>query len=140
MKKTIISMLLLAAFVSPASAKVRSRVNSRQVPYMQNSAIDHSKDVAFTAGMPVASPAPDADFTMGQSATAMSPVAGKTLYYTYDLNGVTVHGRYAQVDMNGSYQGKDNPSWDGPEANKYRNMRAYNESEPLPPNSGNRSK
>ena len=140
MKRTLVSILLLAGLVSPAAAKMKSKAtrNSGHIPYMQNPNIDHTKDVAYSARWAdrAVSPAPDASFVIGATYYPTSSLRGKTYFYSYNLDGYTLYGRYAQVRMNAPYMGMDAPSWDGPEKNKYRNMRANNESEPLPSNHG----
>jgi hypothetical protein len=139
MKRTIVSILLLAGLVSPAAAKMKSKAkNSGHIPYALNPNIDHSKDVAYSAAWAhkAVSPSPDANFAVTNIEALPTAMPGKTYFYSYGLNGFTLYGRYAQVRMNAPYMGMDAPSWDGPEKNKYRNMRANNESEPLPSNHG----
>jgi hypothetical protein len=138
MKKILVSILMIGSLAIPASAKIKSKAkkSSGHIPYALNPAIDHSKDVAYSAHWAdqAQSPAPDAKFSVGPNDAAyISPLLGKTYYY--NLKNFTYYAAYP-VSMNGPYQGKDAPSFDGVIKNKYRNMRASNESEPLPPNHG----
>lgn len=139
MKKVIVSILMIAGIAGTADAKMKAKAKkpAGQVPYSQNVGIDHSKDGAFSekwAGQ-AQSPAPDANFAMGANQQAAPMLPGRTNYYGYPLTGVTKYGNYP-VSMNAPYQGQDAPSYDGAAKNAYRNMRANNESEPLPSNNG----
>lgn len=136
MKKILISCLMIGAFALPASAKSKVKSSSSgHIPYMENPNIDHSKDVAYSAQWAdqAVSPAPEADFRLGAVPSISPSLYGKTYYYT--LENFTYYGSYP-VSMNAPYQGKDAPSYDGADRNAYRNMRANNESEKLPPNNG----
>ena len=136
MKKILISCLMIGAFALPASAKSKAKAkNTGHVPYAENPVIDHSKDVAFSANWAdqAVSPARNADFRMDAVPVESPALYGKTYFYT--LENFTFYGAYP-VSMNAPYLGKDAPSYDGAAKNAYRNMRANNESEPLPPNNG----
>jgi hypothetical protein len=139
MKKVIVSILMIGSLAIPASAKMKSRATKAngQVPYALNPNIDHSKDVAYSSQWEgqAQSPAPDAEFRLGvaQAQYTSPALRGKT--YSYSLNNYTLYGSYP-VSMNAPYLGMDAPSYDGAARNAYRNMRANNESEPLPANDG----
>ncbi len=129
MKKLIVSLLLIGAAAIPASAasKMKSKAHRADV--------DHSHDQAYSAqwANQAVSPTPDADFSVGAANAARPYLMGQTMYY--GLNNFTLIGTTAAA-MNAPYQGGYAPSWDGPAKNAYRNMRANNESEPLPANDG----
>jgi hypothetical protein len=135
MKKIIVSILMIGGFMIPASAKIKAKKKASHIPYYQNPVIDHSYDKAYSAQWAYAakSPAPDADFRIGAVNYLSPALRGKTYYYS--LENFTLYGAYP-VSMNAPYQGKDAPSYDGADRNAYRNIRANNESEPLPPNDG----
>jgi hypothetical protein len=139
MKKILVSILMIGTIAIPATAKIKAKAkNSGHIPYALNPVIDHSKDVAYSAQWAdqAQSPAPDADFSAnGNTAPAYtSPgVYGGTQYYT--LKNFTLYAAHP-VSMNAPYLGGDAPSYDGAAKNAYRNMRANNESEPLPANDG----
>lgn len=140
MKKVIVSILMIGGLIIPASAKIKAKAKAKasgHVPYALNPNIDHSKDVAYSAQWAdqAQSPAPDANFRMDVAAAEYTSPAlrGKTYYYS--LSNYTLYGSYP-VSMNAPYMGKDAPSYDGAAKNAYRNLRANNESEPLPANNG----
>ena len=130
---------MIGSIAIPATAKIKAKAKkSGHIPYALNPAIDHSKDVAYSAHWAdqAQSPAPDADFSANGAASPsfVYPSAyGKTQYYT--LKNFTLYASQP-VSMNAPYMGGDAPSYDGAANNAYRNMRANNESEPLPPNNG----
>ena len=129
MKKILVSLLLVSTAAFSASAASKMKKN-------RGFYIDHSKDVAYSAAWAdkAVSPAPDANFALGSGDELLGKyLKGDTWYY--GLNNFTLHGVTA-VNMNAPYYGGEAPSWDGPVRNNYRNMRAYNESEPLPSNAG----
>jgi hypothetical protein len=130
MKKLLVSLMLLSTAAISASAASKMKKNN-------GVQIDRSKDHAYSANWAhkAQSPDPDVSFQLG-SGTAYRPyMQGKTLYY--GLSNFTLYGATA-VNMNGPYLGADAPSYDGAAKNAYRNMRANNESERLPDNSGSR--
>jgi hypothetical protein len=133
MKKILVSLLLIgaAAFQADAASKTKVKARHNRQPFY----IDHSYDVAYSSRWAdqAKSPDPDADFTIGNGNAYRQFMKGGTTYY--GLRNFTVHGIMA-VSMNAPYEGHDAPSWDGPVRNNYRNIRAYNESEPLPSNDG----
>ena len=137
MKKVIVSILMIGALAIPASAKMKSKATraNGHVPYALNQGIDHSKDVAYSAQWAdqAQSPAPDAEFVIGNDQPVSPAKPGRTTYYS--LKNFTLYGSYP-VSMNAPYQGSDAPSYDGATKNAYRNIRANNESEPLPANDG----
>jgi len=138
MKKIIVSILMIGAFAIPASAKIKSKVKKTgHIPYHENPAIDHSKDVAYSAqwAHEAQSPAPNVDFSVDATQPVTPYLTGRTTYY--GLKNFTLHGAFP-VSMNAPYLGMDAPSYDGADKNAYRNMRANNESEPLPPNNGSK--
>jgi hypothetical protein len=139
MKKILICGLMIGALALPATAKTKAKARTGHIPYMENPNIDHSKDVAYSANWAdqAVSPSPSADFRMGAVPVESPALYGKTYFYT--LENFTLYGSYP-VSMNAPYQGKDAPSYDGANRNAYRNMRANNESEPLPPNDGETKK
>jgi hypothetical protein len=130
MKKILVSLLLLSTAAFQADAASKSKAKHRSNTY-----IDHSYDEAYSArwAATAQSPSADADFRLGQGNAARSYVNRGTRYY--GLNNYTVYGATA-VSMTAPYDGREAPSWDGPVKNRYRNLRAYNESEPIPSNSG----
>lgn len=133
MKKILVSLLFISAATFQANAASKTKAKARHQG--QPAYIDHSYDEAFSSRWAdrAQSPAPGADFTIGKG-TAYGPfLHGRTNYY--GLNNYTIYGATA-VSMNAPYEGHDAPSWDGPIRNNYRNIRAYNTSEPLPPNDG----
>ena len=136
MKKIIVVLIMLAGFAGTANAKVKSK-SKKQVPYAQNPAIDHSKDIAYSAQWvdKAVSPAPNADFSMDLP-VYIPAITGRTFYYGYPLANFTRYGNRKQVSMNAAYQGDFSPAWDGPLKNEYRNRRANNTTIPLPPNDG----
>ncbi len=130
MKKLIVSLLLIGAAAIPASAASKMKAK-------HSANIDRSHDRAYSADWAgqATSPAPDADFTVGSGKAYRPYLMGQTMYY--GLNNFTLYGATA-ASMNAQYQGAASPAWDGPAKNAYRNMRANNESEPLPANDGSR--
>ena len=130
MKKILASLSLIIVASIPASA-------ASKIKRANNAHIDRSMDEAYSAkwAHKAQSPEPQADFTIGTGNAYRPYMSGKTLYY--GLSNFTLHGATA-VHMNAPYQGGDAPSYDGAARNAYRNMRANNESEPLPDNSGSR--
>ena len=130
MKKILVSLLLIGVAAIPASAASKMKKKANQ-PFR----VDRSKDVAYSAAWAdkAVSPAPGTNFAIGSSDVVGRYLKGDTWYY--GLNNFTLHGVTA-VAMDAPYNGMDAPSWDGPVRNNYRNMRAYNESEPLPSNAG----
>ena len=139
MKKVIVSILMIGGLVIPASARMKAKAKKAgNVPYAENQAIDHSKDVAYSAQWAdqAISPAQDADFRMGaEQSINPAVVVGRTYYYSYPLSNYTLYSSQP-VTMNAPYMGQDAPSYDGAARNAYRNIRANNESEVLPSNSG----
>jgi hypothetical protein len=129
MKKILVSLLLISTAAFQATAASKSKVRHHN-PY-----IDHSYDEAYSArwAATAQSPAPDVDFSLTQGNGGRSYVNRGTRYY--GLNNYTIYGATA-VSMTAPYDGREAPSWDGPVKNRYRNLRAYNESEPIPSNSG----
>ena len=140
MKKILVSILMIGSLAIPATAKIKAKAKKAggHVPYALNPVIDHSKDVAYSAhwAHEAQSPAPDADFSADAKPAipyTAAGVYGKTQYYT--LKNFTLYAAHP-VSMNAPYEGGDAPSYDGAAKNAYRNMRANNESEPLPANDG----
>jgi hypothetical protein len=132
MKKILFSLLFISVATFQADAASKNKAKSKAY-------VDHSMDEAYSAkwAHKATSPAADADFTVGTGRSLRPWLGGRTMYY--GLNNFTVYGTTA-VNMNAPYQGGYAPSWDGPERNAARNIRANNESEPLPPNDGNNSR
>ena len=137
---------MIGTLAIPAAAKIKAKAKkSGHIPYALNPVIDHSKDVAYSAHWAdqAQSPPRDVDFSINainnsaNSTANLIPrgVYGKTYYY--NLNNFTLYGSYP-VSMNAPYLGGDAPSYDGAAKNAYRNMRANNESEPLPANDGSK--
>lgn len=101
---------------------------------------DHSLDVAYSpewreavareTSQDIVSPR---SITPRRTTYWQAPVAGPY----YNMGGYTVYGRSVTgVNRPSAYEGDDAPSYDGPEKNAYRNLRANNTSEPLPANNG----
>ncbi len=140
MKKIIAAVLMIAGFATAAEAKMKAKSKTRQVPYAQNPAIDHRYDGAASDiwAYKAQSPAPDVSFTMGALPTqGAGNVAGRTFFYAYPLSNYTLYGSQP-ASMTAAYEGRFAPSWDGPIRNRARNLRAYNDSEPLPSNAGSK--
>jgi len=129
MKKILVSLMLLSTAAFTANAASKTKVKD------QPAHIDHSMDQAYSArwASEARPPAPGTDFSLADGYVTGSYLKGQTWYY--GLNNFTVHGVMA-VSMDAPYNGHDAPSWDGPEANNYRNTRAYKTNVVLPPNDG----
>ena len=105
---------------------------------------DHSLDVAYS---PEWREAVAGETRQEQDMTSVGPAATtpqRTTYFRaplngpyYNMGGYTVYGRSVTgVNRPSAYEGDDAPTYDGPEKNAYRNLRANNTSEPLPANNG----
>lgn len=130
------------AYTSPGGAMSREqRVSGKACPAA--SCTDHSYDHAYT---PAAADNPvnngvglsNREMLPARSSQAWTPVTTRTRDDAYSMNDYIFYGRYRS---NGNvvpnpYNGDDAPSYDGAAKNAYRNMRANNESEPLPANNG----
>lgn len=101
---------------------------------------DHSLDVAYSpewheavareAGKEMVSPR---SVSLQRTTYWRAPVNGPY----YNMGGYTVYGHSVTgVNRPSAYEGDYAPSYDGPEKNAYRNLRANNTSEPLPANNG----
>lgn len=139
MKKIIAAVLMIAGFATAAEAKLKAKAKSAHVPYAQNTTIDHRYDGAASDAWAhqAQSPDPNVSFAMDRvpSTGTGGAVAGRTFFYAYPLSNYTLYGTQP-ASMTAAYEGQYAPSWDGPVRNRARNLRAYNESEPLPSNSG----
>lgn len=101
---------------------------------------DHSYDQAYSAGRPSAA---KRDMNRGKATTisttnrsnVWTPAPTRLRDDAYSMNDYTFYGRTYKTNPD-PYQGDDAPSYDGPAKNAYRNMRANNESAPLPANNG----
>jgi hypothetical protein len=139
MKKILAAVLMIAGFATAAEAKMKAKAKSG-VSYYQNTNIDHRYDGAASDvwAYKAQSPAPGVNFAAGAMPTqGGGTVAGRTFFYAYPLSNFTKYGTQA-ASMTAAYDGQYAPSWDGPERNRARNIRAYNESEPLPSNAGSK--
>lgn len=142
MKKIIAAVLMIAGFATAAEAKMKAKAKSKHTPYAQNTAIDHRYDGAASDAWAhlAQSPDPNVSFALGALPTSQggTSTAGRTYFYAYPLSNYTLYGTQP-ASMTAAYEGRFAPSWDGPIRNRARNVRAYNESEPLPSNAGNNS-
>lgn len=100
---------------------------------------DHSFDEAYNVsnGAPASSDQAMQSEVVANQRT-WTPVTTRTRDDAYSMNDFTFYGRYNKAG-NGApnpYSGDDAPSYDGAAKNAYRNIRANNDSEPLPANNG----
>ncbi len=96
---------------------------------------DHSYDKAYTGGWKVRSSAVTTrrvELPAAQPSEAWTPAPARLKDDAYSMSNYTIYGRTAPDP----YHGDDAPSYDGAARNAYRNMRANNESAPLPPSTG----
>ena len=142
MKKIIVAALMIAGFATAAEAKVKAKAKSASTPYAENSAIDHRFDGAASDAWAHLAQSPDPNVSFNMNALPVqgkTAVAGRTSFYGFPLSNYTLYGTQP-VSMNAAYEGQYAPSWEGPARNRARNIRAYNESEPLPSNAGTKQK
>jgi hypothetical protein len=100
---------------------------------------DHSYDEAYSGGKPVLKQTgsikivPDA-----RPSTAWNAFTTRNQDNSYSFNDYTYYGRMNRGGNTASdpYNGDNTPAYDGAAKNGYRNMRANNESEPLPASNG----
>jgi len=106
---------------------------------------DHSYDRAYSAGWSTESRTGNRSSTArrmnipeAQPTQAWTPapttVPVKLRDDSYSMSNYTIYGRNSAAPN--PYNGDDAPSYDGAAKNAYRNMRANNESAPLPPSTG----
>lgn len=125
----------------PAGRSMARNSHSRQMVSgksvcMAATCTDHSYDGALSTNWSGQSQSPAPSVVRVSSSPNVRTWGGMRDRH-YDLNNFTVRERHA-ASMNAPYNGYDAPSYDGAAKNKYRNMRANNESEPLPPLDGNK--
>lgn len=131
MKKMMMSLLTATLLAVPAMAQS----NGTRGVCPANSCTDHSYDEAYSARWADQAQSPRSSVVRVSSSPNVRTWGGmRDRHYT--LNDFTVRERYP-ASMNAPYNGADAPSYDGAAKNMYRNMRANNTSEPLPPNTGN---
>ena len=130
----MLSMLLAAGFSVPALAQSNNRNSTGECP--AQTCTDHSYDHAYSAKWAgqAQSPAPGTVVRLNSQPNIRTWGGMRDRHY--NMEDFTVRGRYRNANMSSPYRGEDAPSYDGPARNAYRNIRANNTSEPLPPNNG----
>lgn len=103
---------------------------------------DHSYDKAFSADArnmnyrsSTARNARKIEIPAARPSEIWTPAPTRNRDDAYSMSNYTIYSRQYK-DNPDPYNGDDAPSYDGAAKNAYRNMRANNESEPLPANNG----
>ncbi len=133
------------AYTSPANSMYRDVSNAGdEIKPMRSkkhcpasSCTDHSYDKAYSGGRPqkaaITNSPGNIDEAYVRPSDAWKPVITRTRDDAYSMNDYTFYGRNSNPNP---YNGDDAPSYDGAAKNAYRNMRANNDSEPLPSSTG----